>query len=150
MNFHVTDSFKAGPCSQVPASWYNSVAKFLNNLVGIAGVTVHRNGDTPQIGLEIDNAKKLLNVPSVAIGELEDVVDMKDSPSTISGEGATETWTAGGEHGLYLDCYCKVAPQTASSNYTVLQRATLTISKDGLIVKCQLLGERTRIQAKNA
>ena len=76
--------------------------------------------------------------------------DFTDSPPVFDTNGSTASWTAGGSAGLALDCYCKVAPQTASSNYTVLQRATLTISKDGLIVKCQLLGERTRIQAKNA
>ena len=44
-----------------------------------------------------------------------------------------------------------VYPEIAKEN-GVEGRVTLqfTISKDGLIVKCQLLGERTRIQAKNA
>ena len=100
--------------------------------------------------LDAKTAKSAMFMAMGQVGEAEDVVDMKDSPSTIQGDGATGTWTAGGEHGLYLDCYCKVAPQTASSNYTVLQRARLTISSDGLVVKAELLGERTRIQAKNA
>lgn len=151
MSFHVRDDFKAGtPASSVPASWFNAVGRFLNNLVGGAGIRVLRDGNPPQVVLDAKTAKSAMFMAMGQTGDSEDVVDMKDSPSTISGDGATGTWTAGGEHGLYLDCYCKVAPQTASSNYTVLQRARLTISSHGLVVKCELLGERTRIQAKNA
>lgn len=151
MSFHVRDDFKAGtPASSVPASWFNAVGKFLNNLVGAAGIRVLRDSNPPQVMLDAKTAKSAMFMAMGQVGEAEDVVDMKDSPSTIQGDGATGTWTAGGEHGLYLDCYCKVAPQTASSNYTVLQRARLTISSDGLVVKAELLGERTRIQAKNA
>lgn len=150
MSFHVEDRFTPGPVSKVPVSWFNNVGHFLNNLVGSMGVKVCRDMEPPQIMLDAETAKDAMFMAMGQVGEAEDVVDMKDSPSTIQGDGATETWTAGGEHGLYLDCYCKVAPQTASSNYTVLQRARLTISSDGLVVKAELLGERTRIQAKNA
>lgn len=150
MSFHVEDRFAPGPVSKVPVSWFNNVGHFLNNLVGSLGVKVCRDMEPPQIMLDAETAKDAMFVAMGQVGKAEDVVNMKDSPSTIQGDGATETWTAGGQHGLYLDCYCKVAPQTASSNYTVLQRARLTISNVGLVVKCELLGERTRIQAKNA
>lgn len=43
-NFHIRDDFKAGaPISQVPASWFNAVASFLNNLVGGYGIRVVKN-----------------------------------------------------------------------------------------------------------
>lgn len=151
MSFHVRDDFKAGtPASSVPASWFNAVGRFLNNLVGAAGVRVMRDGNPPQVMLDAETAKNTMFMAMGQTGAADDVVDMKDSPSTIAGDGATETWTAGGEHGLYLDCYCKIAPQSSGSGNTVFQRARLTISSHGLVVKCELLGGRTRIKAENA
>lgn len=44
MAFHVKDDFKAGaPISQVPASWFNRVGSFLNNLVGGYGIKLEKN-----------------------------------------------------------------------------------------------------------
>lgn len=44
MAFHVKDDFKAGaPITQVPASWFNRVGSFLNNLVGGYCVKVEKN-----------------------------------------------------------------------------------------------------------
>ena len=38
--FHITDNFQPGaPITQVPVSWFNKVAHFLNNLIG-DGATV--------------------------------------------------------------------------------------------------------------
>lgn len=38
-NFHLKDDFRPrGPASQVPASWYNKVASFLNNLIQGPGI----------------------------------------------------------------------------------------------------------------
>ena len=73
-----------------------------------------------------------------------------DNPDVLDTTGGTWSWVADGSSGLELDCYCKIAPQTSSSNYTVLQRCRLTFSKDGLLVAGELLSDRIRIQAKNA
>ena len=141
--FHVQDNFIAGaPISQVPASWFNSVARFLNGLIGGKGVRFVKNTDAPSV-IEMD-----ADVPSNELGD--NPTDMKDSPSTISGDGSTSSWSAGGTDGLYLDCYCKIAPQSSGSAYTVFQRARITISKDGLVTGVEILKGRTRIQAKNA
>lgn len=62
MAFHVRDDFRAGgPVSQVPAGWYNSVAKFLNNLVGGFGVRIHKEqADKPIVELDPEKIKDLV------------------------------------------------------------------------------------------
>lgn len=41
---HLKDNFKIGaPISQVPASWFNQVSSFINNLVGGYGIKVDKN-----------------------------------------------------------------------------------------------------------
>ena len=59
------DDFKAGPASQVPASWFNQVARMLNGLVASTGLFVNKEGtDTAgvEIGLEVESASKLLGI----------------------------------------------------------------------------------------
>ena len=141
--FHVQDNFIAGaPISQVPASWFNSVARFLNGLIGGKGVRLVKNVDAPSVIELIGDS------PSAEVGDSP--TDMKDTPNVLDSNGGTSSWTAGGTDGLYLDCYCKIAPQTSGSSYTVFQRARLTISRDGLVRSVELLKQRIRIQAKNA
>ena len=141
--FHVQDNFIAGaPISQVPASWFNSVARFLNGLIGGKGVRFVKNVDAPSVIELIGDS------PSAEVGDSP--TDMKDTPKALDSNGGTSSWTAGGTDGLYLDCYCKIAPQTSGSTYTVFQRARLTISRDGLVLSVELLKQRIRIQAKNA
>lgn len=65
MSFHVRDNFTAGPVSQVPASWFNSVAVFLNNLCGGLGIRVMRDATPPQVSLDVEKAKEALAIPSV-------------------------------------------------------------------------------------
>ena len=41
---HLKDNFKSNaPISQVPASWFNQVASFLNNLIGGYGIKMTKN-----------------------------------------------------------------------------------------------------------
>ena len=85
MSFHVKDDFRAGvPASSVPASWFNSVGKFLNNLVGGLGIRVLRDGNPPQVTLDAEKAKEVLAVPSVCPN-----VVLRDS-----GEGDTKAQVA--------------------------------------------------------
>jgi len=145
---NLRDNFQPGaPVSQVPAGWFNTVAGFINRLVGGPGVRVWRDSDPPQINLEPDEVKELLDIPS---DDHTTCDDHTDSPGVYDSTGGTWTWAAGGTNGLELDCYCKIAPQASGSNYTVLQRCRLTFSKDGLLVVGELLSDRIRIQARNA
>ena len=71
MSFHVKDDFRRGaPVSSVPASWFNAVARFLNNLVGSTGVKVLRDSDPPQVVLDVEAARKALGVPPPGLTSL--------------------------------------------------------------------------------
>ena len=49
------DNFRPNaPISQVPASWFNAVASFLNNLIGGYGVKINKNGAFPIISINPD------------------------------------------------------------------------------------------------
>lgn len=156
MSFHVKDDFSPGrPVSQVPASWFNAIGRFVNTLVGGFGIGAAKSdsGKTV-IGLkrdvlqqEIENATQNLRISKDA-GTPEDATD--EPIGVIDQNGAEVSWTAGGAGGLKLECYCLLAPQVAGSSYSTFQRCVLTFSKDGLLVSGHLLPDRIRIQAKNA
>lgn len=156
MSFHIKDDFKAGgPVTQVPASWFNAVAKFLNGLIGGFGIETKKSeSGTSTIVLkkdvlqqEIDNITQNLRISKDA-GTPEDATD--EPIGVIDQNGAEVSWIAGGDGGLKLECYCLLAPQVAGSSYSTFQRCVLTFSKDGLLVSGHLLPDRIRIQAKNA
>ena len=149
MSFHVKDDFKAGaPISQVPASWFNSVAKFLNGLVGGFGVKTdkHESGrstvslDKQVLQQEIDNVLDGLKVSKDA-GTPDDHTDNEPDDDY---DGDTWTWTAGGKSGLELDVYCKTEKE---DGWHYLSRAQLTFSKGGLLIKAKGLDGRREIEA---
>lgn len=141
---HLRDDFSAGsPITQVPASWFNAVAKFVNGLVPGRGINITRGAETTIVETSSDD-----EIPSSSVGT---PADHKDSSAvTYDEDGESWSWTAGGDNGLRLDCYCKIAPQVVGSSYSVLQRCRMTFSKDGLLTRAELLADRIRIQAKNA
>ena len=150
MSFHVKDDFKAGaPISQVPAGWFNSVAKFLNGLVGGFGVKTDKNEsgrstvslDKQVLQQEIDNITNTLKV-SKEMGE--DPLDKTDEETDDDSDGDTWTWKSGGANGLKMDAYfCIVEEQ----GWHYFQRVRLDISRDGLIVKAEAPGGRREIKA---
>ena len=150
MSFHIKDDFKAGaPISQVPASWFNSVAKFLNGLVGGFGVKTDKNEsgrstvslDKQVLQQEIDNITNTLKV-SKEMGE--DPLDKTDEETDDDSDGDTWTWKSGGANGLKMDAYfCIVEEQ----GWHYFQRVRLDISRDGLIVKAEAPGGRREIKA---
>ena len=136
--FHVRDDFRAGePISAVPASWFNKVGSFINNLVGGRGVTVRKNESGPSvIELEFDED---------ALTATTEWDDRKDSPTAEDAAGDNWEWTAGGTAGLVFDAYRKVEEDGAGTHY--LQRCRLKIAKDGRIIKVQALPERVAVYA---
>lgn len=149
MAFHLKDDFRTGaPISQVPAGWFNSVAKFLNGLVGGFGVRTEKSDSgTSTISLdrtvllcEIDNAVQGLRLSKDA-GTPD---DRTDSPDVLDDGGESWTWTAGGGNGLELDAYCRIG---ASGAYHLFQRCRLTFSRDGILVRAEGLADRTRVRA---
>lgn len=145
------DDFRPrAPITQVPASWFNAVAKFVNGLVPGGGIDIARNGtDTmqTQVSLEPESAREILGVPSRLIGGEQE--DFTDSPTMLDSAGTAGEWTFDGEKGLTLDCYCKFGPQADGSAYSVFQRCRLTFSTGGLLTKAELLADRIRVMARN-
>lgn len=97
MAFHVKDDFKAGgPITQVPASWFNRVGSFLNNLVGGYGVTVEKNErGASTVSLDASKLPKATAAPS----EPASTVDL-----TTADEGkekaASNAWGYDGSAGV--------------------------------------------------
>lgn len=150
MSFHVKDDFKAGaPISQVPASWFNSVAKFLNGLVGGFGVKINKNEsgrstasiDKQVLQQEIDNITNTLKL-SKEMGESP--LDKTDTGTDDDNDGETWTWKSGGNNGLKMDAYFCIVEE---EGWHYFQRVRLEISKDGLIVKAEALDGRREIEA---
>ena len=150
MSFHVKDDFKAGaPISQVPAGWFNSVAKFLNGLVGGFGVKIDKNEsgrstasiDKQVLQQEIDNITNTLKV-SKEMGESP--LDKTDTEADDDTDGETWTWKSGGANGLMMDAYFCIVEE---EGWHYFQRVRLDISKDGLIVKAEALDGRREIEA---
>lgn len=150
MSFHIKDDFKAGaPISQVPAGWFNSVAKFLNGLVGGFGVKIDKNEsgrstasiDKQVLQQEIDNITNTLKV-SKEMGESP--LDKTDTEADDDTDGETWTWKSGGANGLKMDAYFCIVEE---EGWHYFQRVRLDISKDGLIVKAEALDGRREIEA---
>lgn len=133
--FHVTENFPAGgPITQVPVSWFNKVAHFLNNLIG-DGATVDK-GDPPVI--RIDTAAivdKLSKTGTPA--------DHSDANADDDQDGSTWTWTPG-DNGLVITPYCEVEED---GGFHYFGRVQLTFSKSGLLVSAQKLAGRREITA---
>lgn len=137
--FHIRSNFrKGGPISQVPSSWFNQVADFLNNLVAGYGLKLNKSLAGPSI-VELD--ANVIAPTSRDPGKPTDKTD--DSPDDYQ-DTEPWKWTAGGENGLKIDAYCKVENL---DGWHYLSRCRLTISKDGLITKVEGLEGQKEIQA---
>ena len=129
---------------QIPLHWFREADRKLNIFGDGKLIRVERNNPD---GTLITADPDAFGIPSSETGTPKDGTD---SPAVLDAIGASWAWTAGGNDGLTLDVYCKIAPQVSGSSYSVLQRCRLTFSKDGLLVSAQLLSDRIRIQARNA
>lgn len=138
------DDFAAGrPITQVPAAWFNAVAKFVNGLTAGGGIRINRDGAAlmrTEVSLDPDGARTIVGAPSAAAGTPD---DRSDQGSDDDSGGGTWSWTSGGDNGLVLDCYCEVAKE---DGWHYLQRCRLTFSKGGLLVKAEKLAGRREIQ----
>lgn len=132
---HLRDDFSAGsPISQVSASWFNAVAKFVNGLVPGRGIRITRGAESTVIETTADN------VPSSSAGT---PADHTDENTDDDSDGATWEWTAGGTNGLKLDVYCLIDEE---DNWHYFQRCRLTFSKDGLLVSAKKLAGRREVE----
>ena len=128
MNFHIKDDFKAGePISSVPASWFNKVAGFLNNLVGVTGIKVNKPekpGPSSPVTIELENADKIGTTPVAAGTTADDEVTQQEAV----------LWTSGGANGARLLVFYK-SDTISGAGLHDLFAANLTISSDGRILR---------------
>ena len=135
--FHITNNFQPGaPITQVPASWFNKVASFLNNLIG-DGVKVDKSDTSPSV-IRIDE-----NAVAKKLSDAGTPVDHSDTNADDDQDGSTWTWAAGGANGLVITPYCEVEEE---SGWHYFGRAKFTFSKDGLLVGVEKLAGRKEIR----
>jgi hypothetical protein len=76
------------------------------------------------------------------------VVATQQKPQSVEGaddfNGRTFLWEAGGKEGITLDVLIRATPQ---GNYHFIEKATITIDKDGRILKIEGQKGRTRIRS---
>jgi hypothetical protein len=131
MSFHVRDDFRPGaPISQVPASWFNKVAQFLNNLVGGFGITLMKSENGASV-IEVDQTA-IRQAQNTAVGTPSDVGSFPTDDGVT--QAASTLWTAGGENGAALFVLYK-GEADANTGIHDLYAAKLTITADGRIVK---------------
>ena len=141
------------PITQVPASWFNGVAKFLNGLVGGFGIVINKSGTDSamvEVSLDREHITDYLAIPTTSSigskdGEIDDHTDPNADDDT---DGEEWTWSRSGnadteKNGLKLDVYCVVAN---NDGWHYLQRCQLSFSKGGLLLKAELLPGRKEIQ----
>lgn len=137
MSFHLKDDFKAGaPISQVPAGWFNAVAKFLNGLVGGFGIKTKKSDsgrstvslDRQTLQQEIDNITEGLRISKEA-----------GTPGSVGSSATNEVtqssstlWKAGGANGAKLLLFYKSETKSDIDKHDLFA-AELTITSDGLI-----------------
>lgn len=135
--FHITDNFQPGaPITQVPASWFNKVASFLNNLIG-DGVKVDKSDTSPSV-IRIDE-----NAVVDKLSKTGTPVDHSDTNADDDQDGSTWTWTPG-NNGLVITPYCEIEED---GGFHYFGRVQLTFSKSGLLVSAQKLAGRKEITA---
>lgn len=129
-NFHVKDDFHAGqPVTAVPASWFNKVASFLNNLVGGYGIRIIKN-DKGESTVEVD-PNVMPMIPSSSEGDSPSETGYM--PNDEVTQDASTLWEAGGANGARVEVFYR--GDGGDTHY--LYAARLTISKDGLITKIE-------------
>lgn len=121
---HLQDNFKdGGPVSQVPASWFNRVARFINNLVPSDTVRFEKHDDGNATILEAKlGAGERGNSP-VAPGHFPTNEAITQQAETL--------WEAGGENGADVEILFKGEYNRAHYVYA----ARLEITSDGRISK---------------
>lgn len=105
---HLRDDFQAGaPVSQVPASWFNAVAKFVNGLIPGRGVKITRSAESTVIELNAaDIATAVPNPPAGSTdvsGKMTETYVADDTPPVTAVNGATAVWTASADGKGYVE-----------------------------------------------
>lgn len=104
---HVRDDFKAGaPVSQVPASWFNAVAKFVNGLIPGRGVKITRRAESTVVEInEADVASAAPKPPEASTdvsGKMTETHVADDTPPVTTAD-SSPVWTASADGKGYVE-----------------------------------------------
>lgn len=79
MALHIKDNFQAGgPITQVPASWFNSVAGFINGLIAGPGIKKFEKTDNGATVIEREDGEKTTPDPTKGVSAHPDYYDYPD------------------------------------------------------------------------
>lgn len=129
--FHIDDNFREGrPITQVPVSWFNSVARFLNNLVGGPNVAVEKP-DVPSAGApvmvklaDVNKANSTSSSYTTVVGGVEDGLTSTSAYVDVWGRQADYA------KGLKIDVPTRLFRAT-TNGITGLYAAVRTLTFDG-------------------
>lgn len=85
MALHIKDNFQAGgPITQVPASWFNSVAGFINGLIAGPGIKKFEKTDNGSTVIEREDSEKTTPDPTKGVSAHPDYYDYPDKQANPS------------------------------------------------------------------
>lgn len=129
--FHVRDDFRAGaPLSQVPASWLNAVASFINGLIGGFGIRIESIGRAITVSADVEVLK---NEVLKAFAPVEvDSLASGGNPQPVMGSVDDKTFTAEGPLGRGAEIYIATRSEEYGELGAIIYRK-FTIGSDGRI-----------------
>ena len=91
----IKDDFNPkAPISQVPASWFNTVAKFINELMGGLGISLNKDGSPPLISVD----PNVVQTKGESNGKVNADIPVNETQSptpTLPVQPDTTTWVRG-------------------------------------------------------
>ena len=126
--FHVRDDFQSGaPVSQVPASWFNAVASFLNGLIGGFGIKMESIGQAVAISADLEVLRKEV-LKAFAPTEVESLPSGGDPTPTVD----AASFTAGAKDGKGAEIYIATRSEEYGELGAIIYRK-FTVTPDGRI-----------------
>lgn len=123
----------------------NELARFEQRLESVRAEAKRRLDEVRQ---KIDNAALAKSLFEMKETSLEETVALRkrlNDPDADDDRGRTFTWTVGGKEGVTIDVLIRAKQEEGRWHY--LEKATITIDKDGRIIKIEGKPGRTEIQS---
>lgn len=145
------DDFGKGPVSQVPVSWFNRVAKFVNGLIGGTGINLTKSTDGNSI-ISVDTSKLVFTPADPSPDALKGADVSSDSSGNAylnqSAANAVvsalqKTWSRG-EEGVKLTVCTGIIKNGSNSTYYA-HFADLTFDERGMLLKVETAKNHVRV-----
>ena len=147
------DDFRAGePVSQVPASWFNAVARFVNGLVPGRGINITRGADRVVVEATGDGdfAAEAPETPTSSTdisGKMTETHVAADTPPVTADDGAAAVWAASADgKGWIEDSIVATDRVNAAGSLHRLWFVRKHYSSDGRLLKVEPTGSSDYIR----